>query len=170
MIVIGLDPGISGAVAILDDEGMNSFDMPILEIKRGTKTKRIVDACRLAEKLRGIDGHAFVEIAGSRPPHRRGKDGEEVKEGVASSFSNGRNYGRIEGVIAALGIPITDVSPAKWKKDLRVPAEKDGARFRASQLLPRYADQWPLKKHDGRAEAALIALWGWNSFLSEYKT
>jgi hypothetical protein len=41
-----------------------------------------------------------------------------------------------------------------------VPAAKDGARARASQLLPGAADQWPLVKHDGRAEAALIALWG----------
>jgi hypothetical protein len=48
-----------------------------------------------------------------------------------------------------------------------VPAEKDGARARASQLLPQHAGHWPLKKHDGRAEAALIALYGWRQLFRE---
>jgi hypothetical protein len=150
MIVIGCDPGISGAVAILDDEGLSIIDMPILKIKRGTKARSIIDASDLCWRLREIDvSHGFIEIAGCRP-----------KEGVSSAFTNGRNYGMIMGVIGALGIPITEISSVKWKKDLRVPADKDGARFRASQLLPQFSHHWNRKKDDGRAEAALIALYG----------
>jgi hypothetical protein len=57
-------------------------------------------------------------------------------------------------------VPITIVHPRTWKRALGVPREKDGARARASQLLPAHAHLWPLKKHDGRAEAALIATYG----------
>jgi hypothetical protein len=60
--------------------------------------------------------------------------------------------------MAALGIPRSFVAPAVWKKALGVPAAKDGARTRASQLMPNAAGHWPLVKHDGRARAALIAL------------
>jgi crossover junction endodeoxyribonuclease RuvC len=161
MIVIGIDPGIRGALAALDDDGMTIVDMPFLKIKRGAKTKSIVDVRALCDDLGELSSslHAFVEIAGSRP-----------QQATASTSTVWMNYGRLLGCLETLGVPITEVSSKKWKKALGVPADKDGARFRASQLLPRYADQWPLKKHDGRAEAALIALWGWNSFLSEYKT
>jgi crossover junction endodeoxyribonuclease RuvC len=62
--------------------------------------------------------------------------------------------------LAALGVPMSFVAPATWKRALQVPAAKDGARARASQLLPAAAGHWPLVKHDGRAEAALIALYG----------
>jgi hypothetical protein len=55
---------------------------------------------------------------------------------------------------------MTLVPPRRWKSALQVPASKDAARFRASQLLPQAAHLWPLKKHDGRAEAALLAVFG----------
>jgi hypothetical protein len=64
------------------------------------------------------------------------------------------------GVIAARSIPLTLVPPVRWKRALAVPKAKDGARARASQLLPGAAHQWQLRRHDGRAEAALLALYG----------
>ena len=68
--------------------------------------------------------------------------------------------GVILGVLASRSVPLLLVSPVSWKRALGVPKAKDGARARASQLLPEAAHQWRLKRHDGRAEAALLALYG----------
>jgi hypothetical protein len=75
-------------------------------------------------------------------------------------FAFGRAYGIVIGLLTALGTPMTFVSSVKWKRALDVPSAKDGARARASQLLPQASQQWPLKKDHGKAEAALLALYG----------
>jgi crossover junction endodeoxyribonuclease RuvC len=87
--------------------------------------------------------------------------------GVTSAFQFGRGYGAVEGVIAALGWPVEYVTPQKWKNALNVPTEKDDARARACQLLPLDAEHWTPRRGvfdkdqaSGRAEAALIALYG----------
>jgi crossover junction endodeoxyribonuclease RuvC len=153
MIIAGIDPGLSGAVALLDAETglvIDVFDMPILALSRGGKAKRELDAHALAGALgRDRIGHAFVEQVGAMPG-----------QGVSSVFAFGKAYGIAIGVLATLGLPMSFVAPAAWKRALQVPAAKDGARARASQLMPAAAHHWPLVKHDGRAEAALIAYWG----------
>ena len=149
-MIIGVDPGLSGAVAFLDPlrGQLNVEDMPTL-LASGTG-RRSVDAAGLARMLRGWrTDHAYVEQVSAMPG-----------QGVSSMFSFGRSYGVVLGVLAALEVPVTLVQPRVWKQALRVPAAKDGARARASQLLPRHTAAWPLAKHDGRAEAALIAFWG----------
>ena len=153
-IVCGIDPGLSGAICLLDTEGTFCInDMPVHALTRGGKNKRELDARRLATLLSGRFGHAFVEQVGSMPG-----------QGVSSVFAFGKSYGIVLGILAAHGVPLTLVSPVKWKRALQVPASKDGARARASQLLPHAAGEWPLVKHAGRAEAALIALYGLRSF------
>jgi crossover junction endodeoxyribonuclease RuvC len=153
-IICGIDPGLSGAICLLDTEGTIGInDIPVHALTRGGKNKREVDPHRLATLLSGTIGHAFIEQVASMPGM-----------GVSGAFVFGKTFGIIIGVLATHGVPMTFVSPVKWKKALQVPASKDGARARASQLLPYAADQWPLVKHDGRAEAALIALYGIRSF------
>jgi crossover junction endodeoxyribonuclease RuvC len=149
VIVAGIDPGLDGAVAFLGED-LTVVDMPVLQLSRGGKQKRELDAHALARLLSttSID-HAFVEAVGARPG-----------QGVTSMFSLGRSVGIIVGVLAALDIPLTMAAPAAWKRSLAVPKAKDGARARASQLLPAAAAHWPLKRHHGRAEAALLALYG----------
>lgn len=150
MIIAGIDPGLSGAIVIIDTEG--SFvvsDMPTHSLVRGGKNKREIDAHQLKHALGWKIDHAFVEQVNAMPG-----------QGVSGVFAFGKAYGIIIGTLAALEIPMTFVAPVKWKRALQVPASKDGARARASQLLPQAAAQWPLIKHDGRAEAALIALYG----------
>jgi crossover junction endodeoxyribonuclease RuvC len=71
-----------------------------------------------------------------------------------------QGYGIVLGIVAALELPMTVVQPVQWKRALSVPAAKDAARARASQLIPGAAGYWTRRKDDGRAEAALIALWG----------
>ena len=157
MIVLAIDPGLSGAIAILGPslDDLVVHDMPVHVLARGGKAKRDVDAVELVSIIRlaelsGALDHTFVEQVGAMPG-----------QGLSSTFAFGKGYGIVLGALAALSVPVTTVPPQRWKKALGVPAGKDAARARASQLMPRHAHHWPLKKHDGRAEAALIALFGW---------
>lgn len=155
MNVIGIDPGVSGAVAFYNGTDMAVRDLPAVKAAKATS----LDVTALARMLDGINetcAHVFIERVSAMP-----------KQGVASSFNFGRSFGELHGLVAAQFVPVTLVPPQTWKKVLGVPREKDGARLRASQLLPRASDQWPLKKHDGRAEAALIALYGWRHLFRE---
>ena len=153
MLIIGLDPGLSGAVAFLNDQDndLKVFDTPTLTLSRGGKAKREPDMVELA-RIVGAAGpiaHAFVEQVGAMPG-----------QGVSSVFAFGKVYGAALGILAAHFIPLTLVSPVKWKRALGVPADKDGSRARASQLMPAHAGLWSRCKDDGRAEAALIAEYG----------
>lgn len=149
--ILGIDPGLSGALALLTSLGvLRCTDMPTLEIERGGKAKRAIDTAALAAMVRtSAPSHAVIERVGAMPG-----------QGVSSMFQFGRNVGQIEGVIATLGVPVSYVAPQTWRRAMSVPAGKDGSRLRASELLPAYAEQWRRKRDDGRAEAALIALWG----------
>ena len=151
MTIIGVDPGQTGAVAVLGIDGaLRVVDMPTVEIMRGGKARREIDVAALADLLRAIDGgQAWIERVAARPG-----------QGVASMFSFGRGVGQVEGVLAALQTPVSYVTPQAWRKALRVPDGKDGSRLRASQIMPAYAGEWRRAKDDGRAEAALIAMYG----------
>ena len=153
-VIIGIDPGLSGAVACLAEDFFEVSDMPTFDLVRNRKKKRDLDLATLVLTLSAMKGeepvHAFVEQVHSMP-----------KQGVSSSFAFGKCYGAILGVLAALGIPQTPVHSRVWKKAVGVPAAKDGARARASQLMPTQAYNWTRVKDDGRAEAALLALYGW---------
>jgi crossover junction endodeoxyribonuclease RuvC len=126
MIIAGIDPGLSGAVALLDGGTgtvVDIFDMPTLELKRGGKTKREIDPHALAAALgRDRIGHAFIEAVGAMPG-----------QGVASMFAFGKAFGIAIGVVSTLGIPSTLVAPMTWKKAMKVPAGKDAARARAAE-------------------------------------
>jgi crossover junction endodeoxyribonuclease RuvC len=133
-MIVGIDPGLSGALFFLDSgcpSTGEAVDLPVHVLTRGGKKKR------------------ELEQVGAMPG-----------QGVSSTFALGKGFGVLIGVIASRSIPLTLVPPVRWKRALGVPKAKDGARARASQLLPEAAHQWRLKKHDGRAEAALIALYG----------
>jgi crossover junction endodeoxyribonuclease RuvC len=117
---------------------------------RGGKTKRELDAHALARLIGDRrPGHAFVELVGAMPG-----------QGVSSVFAFGKSFGVVIGVLAALDVPFTFVAPVVWKRAFGVPAAKDGARARASQLMPAAAHHWTRVRDDGRAEAALIAYYG----------
>lgn len=149
MIIAGIDPGLSGALAFYDTGTgeVETIDMPTLAVSNG---RREVDAHAVADLFwKRHAGHAFIEQSWPRP-----------KDGAVQGFKFGDGYGALRGVLAAVGVPYTPVSPQRWKHALGVSADKDAARARAKQLLPQAAGQWPLKKHDGRAEAALIAYYG----------
>jgi crossover junction endodeoxyribonuclease RuvC len=144
---LGIDPGARGGLALISDGKVVAIaDMPAIEIKGRAR----VDAARLALLITEWKPDAAVIEAANAMPG----------QGVVSMFQFGKAAGVALGVLAALQIPTTEVSPVRWKRALSVPAEKGAARARASQLFPAAADWWPLVKHDGRAEAALLGLYG----------
>ena len=153
MKVIGIDPGVTGCIAYYDGGELLLRDMPVHEITKNGKSRKRVDVLGIrAALVEFADAeHVFIEQVSA-----------QFGNGAASAFTFGFGCGVIEAVVSCCGYPFTYVSPMRWKKDLTVPADKDAARMRASQLLPKWSDNWLRKKDDGRAESALIALWGYN--------
>jgi crossover junction endodeoxyribonuclease RuvC len=151
MIVLGIDPGLDGALVWLDIKSGNvvAVDMPTLSTKKGKKVHREIDAQQLADAVRCCKcQHAVVEKVHAMP-----------KQGVTSVFSFGRSAGIIEGVLAALEIPRTYVTPAQWTREVRTMPGKDGSRKRAQELVPAFSHLFSRVKDDGRADAMLIAYW-----------
>jgi len=153
MRVIGIDPGLSGAVAIINGtDNLRVLDMPTMTVERNGKAKRQVSATELAQILYSMKSdncHVFVE-----------KVSAMAGQGVTSVFSFGRSFGMIEGILAALQMPVTFVAPSTWVKALGRGQGKDASRARAMELFPTEQEQFKRVKDDGRADAALIAYWG----------
>jgi crossover junction endodeoxyribonuclease RuvC len=153
---IGIDPGLSGAIAVLTEEPLQTslqiHDMPTMTVDRNGKAKRQVSANELAELLNlyaGKDCHVYVERVSAM-----------AGQGVTSVFSFGRSFGMIEGILAALKMPVTFVAPATWTRAIGRSPGKDASRARAMELFPNYEYFFKRVKDDGRADAALIAHWG----------
>ena len=155
-VYVGIDPGKEGAVVRLHVEFPGSaqvYDTPVLRSRGSAKT--VYDEPEMARVLRQAaavrDGfHALVVIE---------KVHAMPRQGVTSSFNFGRGFGVVEGVFAAMGRPVTYVSPAKWKKAMGLTADKGVSRRRAIEQWPAHGKHFARVKDDGRAEAALIALW-----------
>jgi crossover junction endodeoxyribonuclease RuvC len=152
MTVLGIDPGLDGALALLSYDGkvIEIVDMPTVPVVINKKNRRQVPPALLACVIERLaPAIAFLEHVGVRP-----------SEGAVGAFSFGRSFGCIEGVLAALQIPTTLVYPAAWKRALSIPADKGGARMKAMSLFPEVAEQFKRVRDDGRSEAALISLYG----------
>jgi crossover junction endodeoxyribonuclease RuvC len=154
VIVLGIDPGLSGAIAFYDTKtgDVTVVDMPTVEVTRSGKKKNEVSPQLLSDEIaKGFADKAFVERVGAMPG-----------QGVTSVFSFGRSVGIVEGILAALNIPTTIVPPQTWQKGVNLRGGKDGSRERAMQLFPRHAFLYTRKKDDGRSDASLIAHYGAN--------
>lgn len=152
-MITGIDPGAAGAIAFLTDEGhlIEVRDLPVQKINGRSVLMPSILAAMLREPNR-MPVHCFLERVATRPG-----------EGAVGAFSFGCGFGMLQGVLAALGVPVTLVTPAAWKKHHRLPADKGAARLRAAQLWPGLAANFALVKSDGRAEAALLGLYGANA-------
>lgn len=145
--IIGIDPGKTGAIASLWSIGGASVeDLPVIS----DRSLDWIDGGALQTLLMGrglnIDTTVVIERVSAMP-----------KQGVSSSFKFGMVFGSILSVIQAVGYPIEFVTPAVWKRDLGLSSEKKAALHKARLLFPNC--DLRLKKHDGRAEALLIAHW-----------
>jgi crossover junction endodeoxyribonuclease RuvC len=154
MKVCAVDPGITGAIAVWNttNDELELFDMPIVTLKRDKRTASEVSAQLLSEMIagRGI-GYGVVEKVAAMPG-----------QGVSGMFSLGRSLGVVEGVLASYDIPTRLVPPQTWQKHFSLKGKKhdaDGSRNLAMQRFPQHAAQFARKKDNGRADAALVALW-----------
>ena len=150
MIVIAIDPGLSGAIAVfIDDVLVAVVDMPTHELTRNNKTKRQISASGLAAIFRDYKpDYVVVEKVSAMPG-----------QGVTSMFSFGRSFGLIEGIVGAFEIPATYVMPSVWTKGIGRGLGKDASRARACELYPVWEKSFARVKDDGRADAVLIGAW-----------
>lgn len=155
-MILGIDPGRFGAVAVLDrDRLVHVFDMPIVTLQVNGKAKHRISPEMLVSELgmyRDAVTCAYVEKVSAMPG-----------QGVSSMFAFGESLGIIRGIMAGLLIPCVLVPPSQWKKGVGLGAGKDAARALAAQTWPLHAGEFSRVKDDGRAEAALIGLWGYKT-------
>lgn len=160
-VVIGIDPGLTGAIAALDFRGslLSVCDMPTMQVGAGSaKVKRCVNGAALSNILREMSkGNAddvlvVVERVSAMPG-----------QGVAGVFSLGETAGCIRGVLTARGYSTEYVSPRTWKRHFGMTADKEQARAKAIMLYPS-APLSRVKDHN-RAEAILLARWWINTSL-----
>jgi hypothetical protein len=150
MRVLGVDPGISGALAIVEAINgvpmlVDAIDMP----SSGTGAKARVDIIAAAQWIaKHAPSTAYVERAQAFPG-----------QGASSGFSYGRATGSIETVVALCSIPMTIIEASGWKRRLHLPGkDKEAARQRALQLFPSQHALLARKRDHGRAEAALLVV------------
>lgn len=159
-LLLGIDPGLNGAVAVVDLDRHSIVDMidlptfkkPTLARKQGFFELLDVHALSTAIDLYApLVALAVLEEPGAMP-----------KQGLSSTFRFGNICGQIHGVLAGHYIPTSLAKPAAWKAALGLDANKDSSRALASKEFPLAAKLWAKKKHNDRAEAALLAVFGKN--------
>ncbi len=167
MVTVGVDIGITGGVAVVwwDEAGgmlparVESSRMPVEQGRskgsKATSPAGLMDWLlpRVLPAMVGTGRQPAGVMAAFERVHAM------PGQGVTSMFSFGRSAGVVEGVLVAMGLAVWPVEPARWKRDMELSKDKLEARTKASKLLPRWADQWPLVKDDGVAEAVLLACW-----------
>jgi crossover junction endodeoxyribonuclease RuvC len=151
MRIIGIDPGLSGGIAILDNSKVvELFDMPVMP--DGKKNKRQLNSALLVKLIKDNiknlgDTVMVVEQVNAMPG-----------QGVTSMFNFGQTFGAIKGICAALGLPIFLVRPAKWKKHFElINSSKDSSRTKAIEMYPSISEQLSKKKDVNKSDAILIA-------------
>ena len=153
MIIIGIDPGISGAICFLKNGSiLDVIDMPIMT--DGKKNKKQVNGSQIYNEIKDLINEndkdnlkVVVEQVSAMPG-----------QGVTSMFNFGQSFGILKGICAAMQLPIYFVRPAKWKKYFNlINAEKDASRTRAIEIFPYYSSNLSKKKDSNKADAILIA-------------
>ena len=140
MKIIGIDPGLSGAIAVLEKNNvLNIFDIPVMS--EGKKNKRQLNSALLVNLLReniikDEEVAVVVEQVNAMPG-----------QGVTSMFNFGQTFGAIKGICAALNLPIYFVRPSRWKKHFElINSSKDSSRTKAIEMYPKLSNQLTKKK------------------------
>ncbi len=158
MIIFGIDPGVSGAISVIENKKIiDVFDMPTMI--DGKKNKKQVNGSQVTniikEKLNNNkEIIVVVEHVNAMPG-----------QGVTSMFNFGQSFGVIKGVCAALSIPIYFVRPTKWKKYFNlIKSEKDASRTKVIEIFPYISSYLSKKKDSNKADAILIASFFHNTY------
>ena len=151
MKIIGIDPGLNGAIVVMkNNKVLSVFDMPIMS--EGKKNKRQLNSARLVDIIKenikvNDDIAVVVEQVNAMPG-----------QGVTSMFNFGQTFGAIKGVCAALKLPIFFVRPSKWKKHFDLlNSSKDSSRTKVIEMYPSLSNQLTKKKDVNKSDAILIA-------------
>ena len=153
MLIIGIDPGIKGAICILKDGVViNVFDMPVMPV--GKKNKSQVNGSQIYNEILKVienkdkqDVKVVIEQVSAMPG-----------QGVTSMFNFGQSYGVLKGIFSAMQIPMDFVSPVKWKKYFNlINTQKDSSRTKAIEFFPYISAKLSRKKDANKADAILIA-------------
>ena len=153
MIIIGIDPGIKGAICILKDgKILDVFDMPIMPI--GKKNKSQVNGSQIYNEIKKATINqektnikVVIEQVSAMPG-----------QGVTSMFNFGQSFGVLKGIFSAMQIPMDFVSPVKWKKYFNlINTQKDSSRTKAIEFFPYISAKLSRKKDANKADAILIA-------------
>ena len=168
-LVIGIDPGLTGGVAVLAD---GQFEL-VSDIPTRSSPSGRTEVCagKLSAMLRRIVSmhpgawiEACLEQVSGGPVDGR-------KKGSAGAFRFGESVGVVKGALGALGIPYSYVQAAQWKRYYSLTGcDKDAGRVLAIRRFPKAADQLSRKKDHGRAESLLIALWHENNEMGSQRT
>ena len=164
MLIIGIDPGIKGAICILKNgKILEVFDMPIMPV--GKKNKSQVNASQIYNEIQKVvinvdkkDIRVVIEQVSAMPG-----------QGVTSMFNFGQSFGILKGICSAMQLPMFFVRPAKWKKYFNlINSQKDASRTRAIEIFPYFSTQLSKKKDSNKADAILIASFYYETHQKEY--
>jgi len=152
MLIIAIDPGISGSICFFEDgKILEVLEMPTMI--EGKKSKRQVNGAQIYnEILKRIGGsekqtRVIIEQVSAMPG-----------QGVTSMFNFGQSYGILKGICSAMQLPMFFVRPAKWKRYFNlINSQKDASRTRAIEIFPYFSSQLSKKKDSNKADAILIA-------------
>ena len=153
MLIIGIDPGISGSICFFEDgKILEVIEMPTMT--EGKKNKKQVNGVQIYNEFSkrinntgNQDIRVIIEQVSAMPG-----------QGVTSMFNFGQSFGIIKGVCAAMQLPMFFVRPAKWKKYFSlINSQKDASRTRAIEIFPYFSTQLSKKKDSNKADAILIA-------------
>ena len=163
MLIIGIDPGISGSICFFQDgKIIDVVEMPTMA--EGKKNKKQVNGSQIyneilerIKKLNKRDIKVVIEQVSAMPG-----------QGVTSMFNFGQSYGILKGICAAMQLPMYFVRPAKWKKYFNlINSEKDASRTRAIEIFPYFSSQLSKKKDSNKADAILIASFYYETYKLE---
>ena len=153
MLVIGIDPGISGSICFFQDgKIIDVVEMPTMT--DGKKNKKQVNGSQtfneISERIKKIDKkdiRVIIEQVSAMPG-----------QGVTSMFNFGQSFGILKGICSAMQLPMYFVRPAKWKKYFSlINSEKDASRTKAIEIFPYFSSNLSRKKDSNKADAILIA-------------
>ena len=153
MLIIAIDPGISGSICFFKDgKILEVIEMPTMT--EGKKNKKQVNGAQIyneiSAKINGIEKHSIrviIEQVSAMPG-----------QGVTSMFNFGQSFGILKGICSAMQLPMFFIRPAKWKKYFSlINSEKDASRTKAIEMFPYFSSQLSKKKDSNKADAILIA-------------
>ena len=160
MFIIGIDPGISGAICFLEDgKIIDVIEMP--SMAEGKKNKKQVNGNQLFNEIKSRMIEVNQEEVCVVVEHVTAMPGQ----GVTSMFNFGQSFGVIKGICSAMQLPMYFVRPIKWKKYYNlINTSKDASRSRAIEIFPKVSDKLKRKKDSNKADAILIASYYYNSY------